>query len=385
MKKNFLRLQPKTYNLKPRSGFTLVEVLIVVAILVIVSSVTFLGLSRYKGGEDLELTMSEAVAVIREAQRRSITEQDGKQWGIRFSNASSSYEIFSGATYSTSTVERTYPLSRNVIFGNPATSTVDAIFSAISGKLGENRIISLTNKRRDGLVGDITLTLRGTITSRLEHGVVGYWHFDEATSTTAYDSSGFANAGALTSGPTWQSASNCRAGACLSFDGTNDFVDMSDKPEFDPERDNWTVSAWIKISVTPDGIGDDIVGYANSGGSGDIWRLFVKTDGKAEFRYSSDDQITVRSASSTSQVNNGQWRYVVGVRDGTTVRIYVDGVQESTGTGDTNEIKNGTATVDMGKNPGSALTFFTGSIDEVRIYNRALTAAEILNLYNDLK
>lgn len=164
------------------SGFTLIEILVVIAILVIVSAVGFFAFTSYKGSKNVELTMDELAAVIRDIQKRSITQQDGKQWGIRFSNSTSTthaYEVFSGASYSTSTVERTYSLKRNVEFTNPSDgSSIDAIFSAIGGELSGDTIISLISKRGDNLVGDIIIDSSGRITIRLEAGILGYWHFD---------------------------------------------------------------------------------------------------------------------------------------------------------------------------------------------------------------
>ena len=165
-----------------REAFTLIELLVVLGLIVIASVAGFISISKYKGGQDLRLTTDELAAVIRDVQKRSITQQDGKQWGIRFSNPTSTahtYEVFSGASYSTSTVEQTYFLKRDIKFTNPGDgSSIDAIFSAISGELSGDTIISLITKRGGDLVGDIIIDLSGRITIRLEAGVLGYWHFD---------------------------------------------------------------------------------------------------------------------------------------------------------------------------------------------------------------
>lgn len=368
-----------------KRGFTLIEVLIVIAILVTVSSVTFLGLSGYKGGEDVELTMSEVVSVIRDVQKRSITEQSGKQWGIRFGNATSSYETFSGSSYSTSTVDRTYYLSRNILFGNPSTSTLDIIFSAISGKLSNNQIISLTNRRKDGLVGDIILTSRGTITNRLEHGVVGYWHLDEATSTTAYDSSGFTNAGTLTNGPTWQSASNCKAGGCLSFDGVDDAVSISGSSaslqDLTDDGNSFSFAGWFKPSGLPQNTNDGYLFFRVGFHEGPF---YLKTTGelRAVIWYS-DNTNTVISTGSILQT--GTWYHVaMTVNESTNeFKLYLDGAQIGSTATITKALREyGTAVYRIG---GNTTYSSYGLVDDVRVYNRVLTATEILNLYNDLK
>ena len=59
---------------------------------------------------------------------------------------------------------------------------------------------------------------------------VGYWEFDEATGSTAFDSSGSGRSGTLVNGPTWTAG---RIGGALSFDGVNDYVEITDEQAFD--------------------------------------------------------------------------------------------------------------------------------------------------------
>ncbi len=358
-------------------GFTIIELLTAIAILVIVSAVGFISLSKYKGGQDVELSMEELVTVVRDVQKRSITERDGKTWGIRFSNASSAYEIWSGPTYASGTVDKLYSLGRNIVFGNPSTSTLDILFSAISGKLSNNQIISLVNKRRDGLVGDITFTSRGTITNRLEHGLVGYWHFDEGTGASIYDSSGFSNTGAAT-GTTWLSASSCRAGPCLDFDGVNDYINLPNAVE---KSSAITVSAWINSTENDDfrPIMDraDTAGATSAG-----WRFDTRISGALRFRVHTTSGVVSPEG---GNVRDGNWHHVAGTFDGKTVRVYVDGSEVASAALSGNIDYTGVTQLTIGSQVGGATNFFDAVIDEVRLYNRALTAAEISNLYNDLK
>ncbi|MCP6719930.1 MAG: prepilin-type N-terminal cleavage/methylation domain-containing protein [Patescibacteria group bacterium] len=363
----FSSLRSKIYK---KSAFTLIEILIAIAVLVTVSTVGFFAFTSYKGSQNVRLTMSELAAVIKDVQRRSITEQDGKRWGLRFINSTStihSYEVFSGVSYASGTVNSLYPLKRGVAFGNPSDGlNVDAIFNPISGKLGETRIISLVSQRRDNLVGDVTMLPQGKITTRLETGVVGYWHFDEATSTKSYDSSGFGNTGTLTNGPTWQTSSNCKAGECLSFDGVNDYIQLGASQ---PYADAVTVSAWVFHNSTSDW--DDIV----VGGCGNV--LFGFSNNNLAFGGQCNDPFN--PITYTTNIN-GAWHYVVGTYDSSIAVLYVDGSAVASST------KSGSFSVFTPRIGGEGATEnFNGRIDEVRIYNRALSAEEILNHYNDLK
>ena len=363
-----------------RRGFTLIEVIISIAILAVVSTVGFLALTSYKGGKNIELTMNELVAVIRDAQRRSITEQDGKQWGLHFINSTStahSYEMFNGASYTPSTVSSTYSLKRSVAFSNPSEGlNVDTIFSAISGKLGETRIISLISQRRDNLVGDVTMLSQGTITTRLETGVVGYWHLDEATSTNAYDASGNTNTGTFVNNPTWQSVLNCRAGSCLSFDGTNDYVNVPSASMLNFTSDGvFSISFWVNpttlasswrrgIIVQEDYLNSGYrIGFANGGQP-----MFWTTQSGGSLQLSSSQNLTVST-----------WNHLVITFDNQQAYIYLNGVQTSSSTG---AYVAGSNPIRLGY-PVSE--WFSGLLDDIRYYNRALTATEILNHYNDLK
>lgn len=357
-------------SLRGKSAFTLIEVIISIAILAVVSTVGFLALTSYKGGKNIELTMNELVAVIRDAQRRSITEQDGKQWGLHFINSTStahSYEMFNGASYTPSTVSSTYSLKRSVAFSNPSEGlNVDTIFSAISGKLGETRIISLISQRRDNLVGDVTMLSQGTITTRLETGVVGYWHLDEATSTNAYDASGNTNTGTFVNNPTWQSVSNCKAGACLSFDGTNDYITVPDSSSLDITG-SITISAWV---------------YKTTNHTATL----ITKSGNYQFSVINDNTIQLCYLGcrySNSVLTNDEWQHIAAVKSGNTITFYRNGSFVNSLIEPTTPVSN-TNPVVIGGNTGLQY-LLDGRLDEVRIYNRALTATEILNHYNDLK
>jgi len=302
-------------------GFTLIEVLITVAIITAVSAAGYVAFSKFKGSQAVELTMNEITAVIKDVQKRAVTQQDGKQWGLRFTNSTStthSYQVWSGPSYASGTISRTYYLGRGTLFGNPADDlNVDEIFSAISGKLLETRVISLINRRKDGVVGDIILTSRGAITTRKESGLVGYWHFDESTATTTYDASGFANAGTLTNGPAWQSASNCKAGTCLSFDGTNDYVNVIDSASLDITG-AITVSAWVYADSYPSTYPTVVA----KGNSASAWELDVKNDGTIEWEGFIGGTQRICNGGS---FNLNQWVYIVGLFDGSDMKIFVNG------------------------------------------------------------
>jgi hypothetical protein len=90
---------------------------------------------------------------------------------------------------------------------------------------------------------------------------------------------------------------------------------------------------------------------------------------------------------STSNVDSGGFHYVTGVFDGTTIRVYVDGVQQATAVLGTKILDSPSTSVQIascagGTDCGSSGEMWKGVIDDVRIYNRALTPAEVVTDMN---
>lgn len=141
--------------------------------------------------------------------------------------------------------------------------------------------------------------------------------------------------------------------------------------------DNWTIEAWLKLS---------------SAGSPDFRAVVSKGDNAYYMRVEHSGYVTlVRSsdwviATATIPLTAGVWTHVVGTKNGTTVKIYYNGV-DRTGT-----VSNTTATLDqtgepllIGADPvpgGARREGFIGGLDEIAVYNRALTITEALDHYN---
>jgi hypothetical protein len=218
-------------------------------------------------------------------------------------------------------------------------------------------------------------------------GLVGYWKFNEGSGTTAADSSGYGNTGTLYNGPTWVDG---KFGKALSFDGIDDYVEVPYNTNLYPGAGSWTAEAWIKTSAYKDMA---VVGSPESTGDNAEWILavwinpypggnlvaniyFANTSG-----FNSGKYVDVYG---TTPLNDSSWHHIAGVRDTTLkkVFIYVDGKLENSvdepttwNVTYTNNIRIGRAVVEYdGTNPEA---WFQGLIDEVRIYNRALTEEEI--------
>ena len=156
-------------------------------------------------------------------------------------------------------------------------------------------------------------------------------------------------------------------GNALDFDGTDDYVVLSDENGFD-FTNAMTVAAWIKVnSFTEEW--QAIVTKGNG-----AWRLqrFWNTD-HIDFGTTG---LSNQDLEGTTNVNDGNWHYVAGVFDGTKKYLYVDGnLDDSVSV--TGSISTTDDEVEIGANSNGNSKNFDGLIDEVRIWNVARTQTEL--------
>jgi hypothetical protein len=200
-------------------------------------------------------------------------------------------------------------------------------------------------------------------------GLVGWWRFDEGSGTVAGDSSGNGNNGTIY-GATWVAG---KYGDALNFSGVNNDVACGNSLT-DPVV--FTLTAWIKPTAGFSG-DQDIIARGPGGNSGG-WELKI-VGGAIVVGASFSDQW--RSLGQSGVIVSGQWQMVTGTWNGTYLSLYVNGVlvaQSTNLSAYTRQLS--TSEVWIGSWVG-AYNFFGGIIDEVQIYNRALSAAEIQTLY----
>jgi len=158
------------------------------------------------------------------------------------------------------------------------------------------------------------------------------------------------------------------------FDGYNDYISCGNDPSLNI-TDAITIEAWVKSAV---------IGTSQSNHAGIVatngYKLDVNVDGDGKFFfrvYTASGQQPIAVGATISEA--GQWYFVVAQYTGSKIRIYVNGVLED------EENRTGAINVfgglDIGRETGDANRHFNGTIDEVRIYNRALSADEINQSY----
>ncbi|MBI5684491.1 MAG: LamG domain-containing protein [Verrucomicrobia bacterium] len=204
--------------------------------------------------------------------------------------------------------------------------------------------------------------------------LVGQWSFDTSGASQT-DSSGYGNTGTLGGNATWTSSWSGRAGV-ISFDGNNDFIQAADSPSLSITGD-MTVAAWVYVN--------DLSGFRSivskngfiypAGPVPYDFYLFKDTGIPSFLR---GDDSTYGGATGAVAVNAGEWHHVAVTQSGTAVNFYLDGASAGSAT-------ISTPTADANQplyigNRGDSGTDFYGYLDDVRIYDNALSAGQIAAL-----
>jgi len=211
------------------------------------------------------------------------------------------------------------------------------------------------------VIGTQTLGLRG---------LVLWLKLNEGSGNIAYDSSFYNNHGTI-HGATWVDG---KFGKALSFDGVDDYVEVPDSPELKPTE--WTIVVWVKHNYP---LGEDIghfpfivsKGRPEKKGYWLVLNRYVQ-----EFNVGTGDGTNWEETS--TEVLDNNWHMVVGQLKGNELIAYVDLNKYSETLTFTPEVSM--RDLIIGAHDGKSLNF-NGIIDEVRIYNRALSENEIKMLY----
>ncbi len=208
-----------------------------------------------------------------------------------------------------------------------------------------------------------------------QRGLIAHWNAENgAVDVTDNGHDGVFNGNATTvaGGP---------FGNAFTFDGVGDYINIGD--ELDMVSSDFTLAAWIKGDPTMDQWGRIIdKGFASAYAFGR--RSFTNAVG---FEFLNSGSQGNGFGTTTNLIDN-TWHHVAVTKAGTTVTIYADGDAENTETV-SSAIQNGALPLLIGANPGEGITgFWKGLLDELRIYDRALTSGEIemlaLNSIEDL-
>jgi O-glycosyl hydrolase len=294
-----------------------------------------------------------------------------------------------------STVSSTVTVSANASSGSPITSvqfkldganlgpaltTAPYTYSWDTTKVA-NGSHSLTAVATDssgntGTSSTVTVTVSngGGSGSPVPSGLVAAYAFSEGSGTTVTDLSGNGNTGTI-SNATWTTTG--KYGNALSFNGTNALVSINDSPSLDLTK-GMTLEAWVNPTAVPPFWSAAIVKEQHSDPANDLSYALYTADGGGK---PPAVHGLFGSGSGADQYATGggvlalnTWTYLAGTYDGTALRLYVNGTLVATRTA------SGllTTTSDPLRLGGDFdKEYFTGVLDEIRVYNRALSQSEI--------
>lgn len=207
-------------------------------------------------------------------------------------------------------------------------------------------------------------------------GLVGYWPFDETSGTTAYDSSGNASNGSLSCSGSCASLPNWVAGkrnGALNFSLPNDLAAVADVPTLRLST-NFTISFWLKKSA-----GALNVSYISKGANSNGYQVATGNSGNSIYLNIVRNNAVVAQCAANGVILDQTWEHIAVTYNGAIIHFYINGAPSA----------SCSATAAAGSDlshllfGGTNTSKPTGTMDEVRIYNRALSAQEIIAVYND--
>jgi hypothetical protein len=226
-------------------------------------------------------------------------------------------------------------------------------------------------RARDAANNQATATIMSVTVNNAvpSSGLVAAYNFNEGTGTSLTDRTGLGHTGAI-AGAAWTTQG--RLGSALTFDGVNDWVTIADANDLD-FTSGFTVEAWVYPTALGSGAWRTVLLKERPGG--EVYNLYAHA-GSATAAY------VVRAAQSGTpldargpQLALNTWTHLAATYDGTTLRLYINGTQVGTRAA-AGPLLTSSGVLRLGGN-GIWGEYFKGRLDEIRIYNRALSPSEI--------
>ena len=207
-----------------------------------------------------------------------------------------------------------------------------------------------------------------------EASTVGLWLFDEGIGTNAYDSSGNGNTGTLVNGPTWSTDTPFAytGNHSLDFDGVDDYVEIADAASLDIVN-QITVEAWVNVANSKN---YNAVVVKGKDCSENYEVLFYKDQHThSPILFSNIGRRTLNTPSGL--ITENTWHHVAITYKPGDWQIYVDGKLEAKRTDITDTLQINGLPLYIGNEYGTTGRYFSGSIDEVRISDVALSPDQL--------
>jgi len=405
--------------MKSSQSFTLIELVIVIGILAVMAAVAIIVInpaeymkSTRDSQRQSELqTITKAIGLYLEDGKSSIgtsnivyvsildSSATCSNLGLPFLPAGWSYQCATEPNYRKTDGTGWIPIAFNTIsFGNTLdtlpvdpTNTTSSLnyYTYITGGSFELTAAMESSKYKMGGSNDITSKDNGSYPELYEMGfnltllpvnygdtsLVGYWKFDEGSGTTAYDASRHGNNGTIAVASSYITG---KVGSyALNFDGVNNYVSLGTSSQLNPT--NFTITAWINWENTPNTFNYIYSNSRDSSGSYNGIDFSVRSPGG-----SPSCRIwntSAQTANSSLTVASSTWIFVGCIYNGAILSFsrnttLSSPLSTSLGVGQPASYGNYIGSMGMSRS-----YVFKGYMDDVRLYNRALSAAEIQAMY----
>lgn len=370
-----------------KNGFTLLEMVISVGILAVLSIVGTTGVMSVRTKKMLDGEADTILTTIRETQDKALKQEEATAWGIKFFNQTEGddyYVQYYGASFETGTQKSIFYLPKSIQFLYPTDgNSMEMFVTKATGVPSAENYIDIGATGVEGSYR-IRLDPRGKAEKiRNGYGLLAYYKFDDpASAVSAFDSSGkYSNATIL--GAT--SGAEGKVQRALTFNGTSAYTRTGGFTDLGTSNQAYTFTGWVKLgSGETDGNIIHMSGtYAGSG-----WCLPPVAVAGGKLRGYSYNGVGVGvSATGTTTLIPGTWYYFANTWSATNgLRIYLNGKLEASAT-QTSYVASGASNfIFFGLNLTGCYgntDWFSGLIDEARIYNRELSEKEIKDLYKE--
>jgi len=216
-------------------------------------------------------------------------------------------------------------------------------------------------------------------THPLARGLMAYWLMNEGSGSKVFDFSGNGNTGTLQGDTHFVPG---RFGSALYFDGTGDYVSCGHDSSLHIEK-SITVSAWIKHNDWSSW--NWVASIARKGDLKSSWELSIVNRKMGLEIW--DNADSDRAEYDVQTFDDDKWYHFVGTYDKQYIRLFIDGVEKAAPVSRTSDIgQTGDANVDVtiaARQASGSRNYFPGSVDNVMIFSRALSASEISLLYRE--
>ena len=324
-----------------KKGFTLIEIILGVALIIAMGALTApFGLSLYNMQINKSVT-DEVYTALKKAQAYSTYRKGNDQYGIKF--VGDNFVLFKGATYDAGETL------------NESSSLYSAT-TTFSISLPSAEISFATSTGLPSTSTKITVTSGNT-----SHDIM------------------VCESGLIELGSSCGDIIDCST-EVASFDGSGDYVSVTHNSNLNASAfSGLTLSAWVYADSIGGGVADDPLIAKQESGVSNGYRIALGSSNEVRFSIKDASDHTVQTSDSPISLN--QWHHVVGVWDGTTMKVYVDGAVNSTTNSYSGTPLDNSEDLEIAGFSGDG-TYVDGYIANAAVFNDGLTAGEVSALYS---